>query len=135
MAKAFLINYEYIEDKIELSEILIKINSIKELKEKIDSSNEIYKIIIEEEKNVDILVNLDMFKSKGFNKLEILQFNKIQNLKDIKGFKELDLPKIKFISFFDNKITNPEIFEVTQNLKFQKHNLIDIKILPDKNKV
>jgi hypothetical protein len=112
MAKAFLINYEYIEDKIELSEILIKINSIKELKEKIDSSNEIYKIIIEEEKNVDILVNLDMFKSKGFNKLEILQFNNIKNLKDIKGFKKLDLPKIKFISFFDNKITNPEIFEV-----------------------
>ena len=77
MSKAFLINYEYIEDKIELSEILIKINSIKELKEKIDSSNEIYKIIIEEEKNVDILANLDMFKSKGFNKLEILQFNNI----------------------------------------------------------
>ena len=99
MAKAFLINYEYIEDKIELSEILIKINSIKELKEKIDSSNEIYKIIIEEEKNVDILVNLDMFKSKGFNKLEILQFNNIKNIKDIKGFKKFGFTKNK-IHFF-----------------------------------
>ena len=48
MAKAFLINYEYIEDKIELSEILIKINSIKELKEKIDSSNalDVYAMIV-----------------------------------------------------------------------------------------
>jgi hypothetical protein len=52
----------------------------------------------------------------------------------------LDLPKIKFISFFDNKITNPEIFEAITILEtlekfYIGSNLIDIKILPDKNKV
>ena len=40
-----------------------------------------------------------------------LEVNEIGN--DCIGiFRKLDLPKIKFISFFDNKITNPEIFEV-----------------------
>ncbi len=62
------------------------------------------------------------------------------NLDDkcIKVIKNLKLPKIKFISFFGNKITSPEIFGAIEKFdtleKFYiGSNKIDINKLPNKN--
>ena len=144
-------------DKDSEYEELIKINSIKELKEKIDKSNSIYKIIIDGNETNDIMFDLDIFKNKNFSKLKVLQMNNVKQLQDIsalascsfpelkkliigctnlnnkciKVIKKLKLPKIKFMSFFGNKITSPEIFGAVE--KFESldigSNKIDINEL------
>ena len=145
-------------------EKLIKINSIKELKEKINQSKSIYKIIINGKDTNDEMFDLDIFKDKDFSKLKILQMNNVKKLteinalascsfpelkkliigcanlddKRIKVIKNLKLPKIKFISFFGNKITSPEIFGAIEKFdtleKFYiGSNKIDINKLPNKN--
>lgn len=124
---------------------LIKINSLKELKEKIDSSKSIYKIIIDGSKEKEGMESLELFKNKNFDNLKRLQMNNIKNLKDISALlnssnscsfpklekmifgsaninndcinviKKMKLPMIKFISLYDNKITSPEIFGAIKN--------------------
>ena len=52
--------------------------------------------------------------------------------------KKIELPIIKFISFYNNKITSPEIFDVINKFKslekfYIGHNPIDIKKLPSQN--
>ena len=144
-------------------EELKKINSIKSLKENINNSNIIYKIEINGN-NEEILEDLNIFENKKFNELKKLQLKKITKLKDIKALsscyfpnlkifiieeanltddcidviKKLKLPKIKFISLFDNKITSPEIFGSIKNFEsleklYIGENPIDIKKLPNKN--
>ena len=147
-------------------EELFKINSIEELKEKINYSDEIYKIIIEGEETKEEIENLNIFKYKNFNNLEIIQINTIKKLYDIEALascsfpelkelvigttelddkcidviKKLKLPKIKFISFFNNKITSPEIFGAIEHFDTLEKfyiglNQIDINKLPDKNTI
>ena len=58
--------------------------------------------------------------------------------KCIDVIKKLNLPKIKFISFFNNKITSPEIFGAIEHFDTLEKfyiglNQIDINKLPDKN--
>ena len=145
-------------------EELIKINSIKELKENIDSCDKIYKIIIDGEETKEQIENFNIMKNKNFSKLVVMQINNIKKLKNIKalvscsfpelrkliiGCSELDdkcikviknlkLPKIKFISFFGNKISSPKIFGAVRKFKtLEKYyigfNNIDVNKLPNKN--
>ena len=145
-------------------EELIKINSIKELKENIDYCNKIYKIIIDGEETKEQIENFNIMKNKNFSKLVVMQINNIKKLKNIKalvscsfpelrkliiGCSELDdkcikviknlkLPKIKFISFFGNKISSPKIFGAVRKFKtLEKYyigfNKIDVNKLPNKN--
>ena len=154
-------NINIVED-LKFEEFKI-INSIKSLKENINSSNSIYKIQIDGNRTKESIDDLNMFENKEFNELKILQMNNIK-LKNIDGLtncsfpilkkliigcnelnddcvnvvKKLKLPKIKFISFFDNKITSPEIFgqiEKYQTLEkfFIGNNLFDINKLPNSN--
>jgi len=151
------------ENQILKFEELKKINSIKSLKENINNSNIIYKIEINGN-NEEILEDLNIFENKKFNELKKLQLKKITKLKDIKALsscyfpnlktieieeanltddcidiiKKLKLPKIKFISFFSNKITSPEILNSIKNFEsletfYIGDNPIDIKKLPNKN--
>ena len=129
--------YDNDNDKDFKMEILIKINSIKLLEEKINCSNEFYKIQIKGQKTMDSLKNLSIFEKHEFNKLKVLLLNGI-GLKNINAFSQcsfpelklldlevnelgddcieifnkLNLPKIKLINLFDNKISSFQIFEV-----------------------
>ena len=145
-------------------EELIKINSIKELKENMGSCDKIYKIIIDGEETKEQIENFNIMKNKNFSKLVVMQINNIKKLKNIKalvscsfpelrkliiGCSELDdkcikviknlkLPKIKFISFFGNKISSPKIFGAVRKFKtLEKYyigfNNIDVNKLPNKN--
>jgi hypothetical protein len=134
--------YDNNEDiKMEM-ETLIKINSVKLLKENIKSSNIFYKIQIKGQKTMDSLENLTIFEKHEFNKLKVLLLNGI-GLKDITAFSQryfpelklldlevnelgddcieifnkLNLPKIKLINLFDNKISSFQIFEVIRKYK------------------
>ena len=158
--KTIKISLEFLSQPAELK----KINSIKALKENINFSNLTYKIEIDGSGMEDTLENLDIFQNKKFNNLKKLQMNNIKKLTDIKGLlnlsfpklkkliigcsdiiddsidiiKTLKLPKIKFISFFGNKITSPEIFGSIKNFKtlekfYIGSNPIDIKKLANKN--
>ena len=166
-ANTFLDNLVPIQDEELESEEFIKINYIQELRQKINDSKKIYKIEIDGKKkeNIsEILDNLDIFENKEFNELKKLQMNNIKKLKDIKGLsncsfpnlkkliigctdiindcineiRKLELPKIKFISFFGDKITSPEIFSSIEKFKTLEKfyigaNPIDINELPNKN--
>ena len=166
-ANTFLDNLVPIQDEELESEEFIKINYIQELRQKINDSKKIYKIEIDGKKkeNIsEILDNLDIFENKEFNELKKLQMNDIKKLKDIKGLsncsfpnlkkliigctditndcineiRKLELPKIKFISFFGDKITSPEIFSSIEKFKTLEKfyigaNPIDINELPNKN--
>lgn len=110
------------------------------------------------------MFDLDIFKDKKFSKLKILQMNNVKKLTDIsalatcsfpelknliigctnldnkciKVIKNLKLPKIKYISFFGNKITSPEIFGAVEKFDSLKKfyigsNKIDINKLPNKD--
>ena len=134
--------YDNDNDKDFKMEILIKINSIKLLEEKINCSNGIYKIQIKGQKTMDSLENLSIFEKHEFNKLKVLLLNGI-GLKNINAFSQcsfpelklldlevnelgddcieifnkLNLPKIKLINLFDNKISSFQIFEVIRKYK------------------
>ena len=145
-------------------ENLIKISSIKELKEKIHSSRLIGKIEIESQDTDDILEDLKIFENKVFNELTVLHLENIKTLTDIKALytcffpklkkliiekgnlgndcihviKKLNLPEIKHLSFFDNNITSPEIFETIKNfpnleLFYIGCNPIEVNDLKDEN--
>ena len=169
--KAIKVSKEFLshpfKQKIEKNlqpEELIKINSIKELKENIKSFDKFYKIIIEGEETKEEIENLDILKNKDFTKLEEIQINTIKKLNNIDALasctfpelrvlvigetelndkcidiiKKLKLPKIKFISLFDNKITSPEIFGAVEEFNtLEKYyigfNQIDTNKLPNKN--
>ena len=140
---------------------LKKINSIEKLKENINSPEEIYKIEISEKKENEALEDLDIFKGKNFDELKVLQIGYCKNLKNIsalktcsfpklekliigwsglndeciKVIKKMNLPKIKFISFYKNNINSPEIFGVVKEfITLEKYyiglNTIDISKLP-----
>lgn len=124
-----------------------KINSIKELKENIKSPDKIYKIKIEididDKKNKESMEDLNIFQNKEFKVLKNLKLFNFTNLRDIqalsrckfqklkrliidnanlsdniiKTINNLELPEIKFISFYKNKITSPEIFNAIKTLK------------------
>ena len=148
--------------KKEFKELII-IHSLKSLKEKIEKNQSqlIYKIVIDGNKENDTMGDLNIFENKHFDELKKLQLNNIKNLKDIKALltcsfpeltkliigwaelndecinviKNLKLPKIKFISFFSNKITSPEIFGTVEKFNTLKKffigsNKIDINKLP-----
>ena len=150
-------------EKKEFEELII-IHSIKNLKEKIEKNKSklIYKIVIDGNKENDTMGDLNIFENKNFDKLKKLQLNNIKSLKDIKALrtcsfpeltkliigctelndecinviKNLNLPKIKFISFFSNKITSPEIFGTVEKFNtlekfFIGSNKIDINKLPN----
>ena len=122
------------ENILQYEELKI-INSIKSLEDNIDCSNLIYKIQIYGIMANQSLKNLNIFENKKFEELKSLKMYNLK-LKDIKALsncffpnlkkliiqcnelnddcieviKKLNLPKIKFISLFDNKITSTEIF-------------------------
>ena len=164
VAKAFLSHpfKQKIKPNLKYEE-LFKITSIKELKEKINYPHLIYKIIINGDETKEELENLNIFKNKKFSKLEVIQINNIKKLNNIEALtsclfpelkelvigctelnnecinviKKLKLPKIKFISFFGNKITSPEIFGAVEKFNtLEKYyigsNQIDINKLPNK---
>ena len=167
VSKAFLT--QPFKQKIEKNlkqEELIKINSIKELKENIQKFDKFYKIIIEGEETKEEIENLDILKNKTFIKLEVIRINTIKKLNNIDALasctfpelkelvigetelddkcidviKNLKLPKIKFISFFSNNISSPEIFGAVEKFDtLEKYyigsNKIDINKLPDKNTI
>lgn len=145
-----------------------KINSIKELKENIKSPDKIYKIKIEididDKKNKESMEDLNIFQNKEFKVLKNLKLFNFTNLKDIQALSSckfpklkrliidnanlsdniikiinnLELPEIKFISFYKNKITSPEIFNAIKNFKtlekfYIGENPIDINKLQNSN--
>ena len=86
-------NIKYSKEIIE-NKILKKITSIKDLKEKINSSNSIYKITIEgddKDNKGESLENLNIFKGKDFNELKKLHMDKINLLKDISALSNCGL--------------------------------------------
>lgn len=147
---------------------LINIFSFETLKNISNSTNSIRKIEIDGKETKEVYENLDMLKNKDFSELEKLKITNIKNLKDIKALatclfpnlKKLclsneeinddcinvlkalksQLSKIKFISFYNNKITSPEIFEVikefqTLEIFYIGRNEFDLNKLTDKNKI
>ena len=130
----------YDEDIILGEEKMIKIHTLDELNEQIDSES-IYSIDIDN-KNSDICWNLDFFNDKEFPKLEILNLNGLKinsleplchkvfpNLKlfhldrneinneSIDVFNKLKMPKIESISLYENKITSIKIFSVMKKFE------------------
>ena len=122
-------------------EKMIKIHTLDELEKEINKEVPIYEIDIKN-KNVDKTLSLDIFENKEFKKLETLILNrfKINSIKSllkckfpnlkildlekneitnecIDIFKKIDLPKIEFISVFENKITSIRILEVMTKFK------------------
>ena len=112
-------------------------------------------------KENEALEDLDIFKGKNFDELKVLQIGYCKNLKNISALKtcsfpklekliigwsdlndecievikNLNLPKIKFISFYKNNINSPEIFGVVKEfITLEKYfiglNTIDISKLP-----
>lgn len=126
-------------------EVLHIINSLPKLKEKIKESDLLCKININEEKTNEMMDDLSLFEGKKFCNLKRLIMNNI-SLKNISGmancsfpnlklieiesneltndcikvFNKLDLPKIHYISLFDNKITSTEIFGIAEKYKTLK---------------
>jgi len=150
------------ENTLQSQELKI-INSIQSLKENINFSNVIYKIQVYGIATKESLYDLNIFENKGFEELKSLKMYNIK-LKDIKALsncflpnlkkliiqcnelnddcieviKKMNLPKIKFISFFDNKITSPEIFGAIEKFEtlekfFIGQNLFDLSKLQNKN--
>jgi len=157
LSKGFQFN-EQKNNKLEPGEYLI-INSIKELKAHIDTPEKIYKIKINGEKTGEEMENLSILKEKEFMNLKSLIMNNIK-LKDISAlntcmfpklrrldfesneiknncictFKNLELPVIKFLSLFDNKIASPQIFDIVKKYRTLKTFFIG-KNKFDKNKL
>ena len=80
---------------------LIKVNSIKRLKEIINESKTIYKIEIDSQKTQEENIHLNFLKYKDFdtlktpivfNELIILQMNNLSNLKDISALSACSFP-------------------------------------------
>lgn len=144
-----------------------KINSINELNENLKSPAticKIYKIEIDFKKDKTPLENLNIFQNKEFEVLKKLKLMNFTNLKDIqalsnckflklktllidnanlsdniiKAINNLEMPEIKFISFYKNKITSPEIFNAIKNYKtlekfYIGENPLDINKLQNSN--
>ena len=141
-----------------------KINSINELKENLKFPDKIYKIEIDGKKDKESLEDLNIFQNKEFAVLKNLKLMNFTNLKDIqalssckfpklkrllidnanltdniiKTINNLELPEIKFISFYKNKITSPEIFNAIKNFKtlekfYIGENPLDINKLQNSN--
>ena len=126
-------------------EELNKISSIKQLNNLINSPQSIYKIKINGEKTGEKLIDLSLFQNKKFNELKILTLNNVR-LKSISALSscsfpklkrldfecneltddclevldKIELPEIKILNLFDNKITSPRIFEVINKFKTLK---------------
>ena len=104
----------------------------KKIKEKNEEKENEKKII----KNKETMIDLSMFQGKEFKALQVIKINsvKLKNISALSSsflpqlkrldleeneitddcinvFNNLKLPKIIFLSLFDNKITSPEIFE------------------------
>lgn len=145
-------------------EELKKINSIRKLGEEISSPELIYKIEIDGSNDGDIIKDLNVFENTKFNELTKLHLQNIKELKDIKALtichfpklkkliieneelgndfidviKNLKLPEIKYISFFNNKITSPEIFGTIEHFQslekfYIGYNPIEFKDFDNKN--
>ena len=133
---------DFFSKNIELKEEkLIKIHTLEELNAINNEYESIYSIDIDN-KNPDIIMNLNFFSGKKFTKLEILNLNglKINSIKPllkaefpnlklmhfdrneitddcIDIFKDMNLPKIESVSLFENKITSIKIFEALKKFE------------------
>ena len=147
--------------------VLKNIFSFNSLKQSLNDTNSFYKIEIDGRETKEIFENLDIFLNKVFNELVKLEIKNIKGLKDIKAlttcfFPNLiklflsdedlndtcidilksmkkNIPNIKFISLYNNKITSPEIFEVINEFQTLEKfyigcNELDLNKLPNKNK-
>lgn len=124
---------------------LKNIYSFEELKKNKNFSNSFLKIEIDGKETKEKYENLDLFQNLEFNELVKLEIKNVKTLKDIKALttcsfpnlkklflsdEEIDdncidiiksmqknIPNIKFISLYNNKITSPEIFEAIKKFK------------------
>lgn len=153
-------------DQLKFEQLYI-VKSLTKLEKQINfyEANSFYKIQINEEKTNNIMKDLSLFRGKELINLKILTMNNIElidissiltcsfsNLERldfdsnlitndcINVFKDLDLPKIDYLSLFDNQITSTEIFGIIEKYKTLKSfhigkNLFDEKIVKnDKTK-
>ena len=114
---------------------MIKIQTIKELKENIYNNNPIISITIINQKIVDLSLfrkldsknleelNLNNNEIEDISPLENCNFDNLEkfdieenklNNNNIKILKKLKMPNVKWINLFDNKFTKTEIFEIPQ---------------------
>ena len=154
--------HDIISGQILKSEQLKVISSVESLKKNIKYSNEIYKIVISGD---DTLEDLNILTNKEFKNLKKMHLKDMKKLKDITALanckfpnllkfiieesnltddcinviKQLKLPKIRYFSLFDNKITSPEILGSIQHFEsleifYIGYNPFNIKKISD-NKI
>lgn len=127
------------ENSIIENKNLLYIKSLRELKENLNNSQNIEKIIINRN-NKDIISSLNPkykfsklielnLRDNGINCIEQLANNKMENLEvldlacneidnsNIKFFFELDFPKLKHLNLYLNRLTDPELLKLKNDLK------------------
>ena len=104
-----------IEKPILKYEELIKINSLKSLKDNIDSSNKIYKIEIDSKETKDIMEDLNIFKDKNFDELKKMHLSNIKLLKDITALSTCSFQRLKKL-IIENSELGDSCINVIKNI-------------------